>query len=91
MSSKDTRAQAEARAKAYAPLLKARTSQETGVEREPAAKGIPEGWPGAVPVTRAVLEETDFLAALEEEDAYRREDARLVESALRRHATRATP
>ncbi len=61
------------------------------MQREHLAQDIPEGWPGAVPVTRAALEKTDFLAELAEEDAHRREDARLAESALRRCAARATP
>ena len=37
------------------------------------ANGGPDRWGGPVPVTRAVLEKTDFLAQLEEEDAWRRE------------------
>ena len=61
------------------------------MQREHLAQDVPEGWPGAVPVTRAALEKTDFLPSWRKKTPTRREDARLAESALRRCAARATP
>ena len=44
----------------------------------------PDEWPPPTPVTRALIANGDFLAELEEEDRWRRLDARMCAFAKRR-------